>query len=228
MELKGIDKIYVISLDRRKDRWFEFFRKSKQAGITNYEKWSASDGTTMVYDDDVKYLFRDKIETYGRGIIGCAMSHYRLWRHCIDNDIDNVLVFEDDVFFPQKENTVEIWNNIVYPCIQKTKEDLHFMFPSSPYLCGIVHGESKQVDGRLYLANSILERTFGYVITLKGMNKLIDIIDKRGINAPIDRFLQSSRSKIPVHVCKVKLFVSPVYYKTDIQHDKQPIKLKNS
>lgn len=216
MVLKGVDKMFVITLERRRDRWFEFYRKSKQAGITGYEKWIATDGKTIVRDESLEKLFRNN-GNFNDGVIGCALSHYSIWKYCIENNIDNVLIFEDDVSFTEKENTCNIWNDIVYPCIQKVGDDLHFMFPCSPYLCGIVYGQKKQIEGRLYLANSVLERTFGYFITLKGMNKLIEIIEQKGINAPIDRFLQANRSKMPVHVCKVKLFVSPVNYKTDIQ-----------
>ena len=28
--IKGVDRIFTISLDRRKDRWFEFFRMAKK------------------------------------------------------------------------------------------------------------------------------------------------------------------------------------------------------
>lgn len=222
MSLDKVNKNFVISLERRKDRWFEFYRKSKEACITEYEKWDASDGQSIKLDDEVRFLFRNDTYKIKRGVIGCAMSHYKLWKHCYENNIDNILVFEDDVFFTEKKKTIEIWNKIVAPCIS---EETEFLFPSSPELCGIIRGGKYKIKDRLYKANEILERTFAYFITLKGIKILLDDIEKNGINTPIDRYLQSKRKVMTTHVCKVKLFSSPVLYKSDIQHDNEFIKM---
>lgn len=220
-ELNKVDKIFVINMDRRKDRWFEFFRKAKEAGLNTYEKFKATDGKELEYNEEIERLFKNNNFKYQRGIIGCALSHYRLWKHCYENNINNVLIFEDDVFFVEKGKTIDIWNNII---AQYINEDTEFLFPSSPLLCGILRDDGKQINGRLYKANNMLERTFGYFITLKGIKILLDDIEKNGISVAIDRHLQARRNIINTHVCKVKLFSSPVLYKTDIQTDLNPIK----
>ena len=91
-----VNKIFVISLERRKDRWFEFYRKSKEAYITEYEKWDASDGQSIKLDDEVRFLFRNDTYKIKRGVIGCAMSHYKLWKHCYENNIDKFNVINND------------------------------------------------------------------------------------------------------------------------------------
>lgn len=104
-------KILIINLDRRLDRWEKVTRQLKNMNITNYERFSAVDGLALVWDIYLEKLFRpnrklcpDWIKThcYRAGAIGCALSHYKLWKKIIDtveNDDDYIVVLEDDPVF---------------------------------------------------------------------------------------------------------------------------------
>lgn len=79
---------FCINLDRRLDRWQDVTKEFDKFGITNVTRWSAFDGSTI---NDSQYM--------RRGEIGCTRSHSSLMQHCLDNNIDEVLIFEDDVVF---------------------------------------------------------------------------------------------------------------------------------
>lgn len=88
------DKIYCINLDERPDRWKQALNEFKKVGIENVERFSA---------------FKHE-----KGAIGCRESHLGIIRKAKEEKLNNVLIFEDDVLFIEK--------NI--PLISKTLDDL--------------------------------------------------------------------------------------------------------
>ena len=79
------DKIYVINLDHRTDRWEKVVNSFKSIGLDNYERYSA-------------------IKT-DNGWLGCNLSHLGVIEKSKENGYDNFLVFEDD--FVLQDNFIE-------------------------------------------------------------------------------------------------------------------------
>jgi len=92
-------KTFIVNLDRTPERYNYVVKQLKDLGISNYEKWSATDGFKV----DTKEMIADGISQQlidkGKGIAGCASSHIRLWKHIRDNKLGWVLILEDDVHF---------------------------------------------------------------------------------------------------------------------------------
>ena len=65
---KYFDKIYVINLDRRPDRYEAFQREMSKYGIENVERFSAIDGTTIM-TNNMKLLL---------GELGVLESHLEI------------------------------------------------------------------------------------------------------------------------------------------------------
>lgn len=84
---KYFDKIYVINLDRRPDRYEAFQKEISKYGIKNVERFSAIDGTTS---NNIKLL---------AGEIGVLQSHLEIVKKCKKEGLNNVLIMEDDVYF---------------------------------------------------------------------------------------------------------------------------------
>lgn len=84
---------YVINLERSSDRW-EYYKENKE-----YIRWNATDYKEL-NDDEV--IFNKMISYYNINPIehkakcACFLSHIRLWKHIIDNDLKDVLILEDD------------------------------------------------------------------------------------------------------------------------------------
>jgi hypothetical protein len=90
------DKTYVINLDRRADRYNQFLSELKKHDISGVDRYSAIDGSNYVSD-------------YGllSGELGILMTHHAIIKECIDKNVDNVLLLEDDVYFTDEIANVE-------------------------------------------------------------------------------------------------------------------------
>mgnify|MGYP003646334090 CR=1 FL=1 len=80
--------IYCINLDERTDRWEESIKEFKKLNI---------EGTVN----------RFSAVKHSKGAIGCRESHLSIIRKAKELDLDNVLIFEDDLFFIESDlNTI--------------------------------------------------------------------------------------------------------------------------
>ena len=97
--------IFVINLERNRQRREFALQKLADLGLKG-EIFPAVDGKTLdlnelkskaVYDDAVAH---DKFSrSLSRGEIGCSLSHLRLYKKIVDEDIDTALILEDDAMF---------------------------------------------------------------------------------------------------------------------------------
>ncbi len=89
MSINEIPK-FCINLEERKDRWNSFLiQKDNYPFLSNTERFNA-----------IKHA---------RGAEGCKLSYLTLFDHCIQNNINEVLILEDDVLFLNDvENTLQL------------------------------------------------------------------------------------------------------------------------
>jgi GR25 family glycosyltransferase involved in LPS biosynthesis len=169
--------IFCINLDRNEDRWEKI---QKQFSNLNQEviRFPASDGKYLT-DGDLPLLW-GKIDreyrTHGinkalsnlefkPGVVGCALSHYRLWKFAVKHNIEFFCVLEDDA------NVIKNIKNIECP------DDFDIL-----YISGRIKGNDKNyaVDG---------VGTEGYILSLNGAKKLIKVCED--LLGPIDYRIQS-------------------------------------
>jgi hypothetical protein len=86
---KYFDKVYVINLDRRPDRYESFKKEIGKYDIESIERFSAVDGTTIM-SNGIPLL---------SGEIGVLESHLNIVKKCVEEGVKNVLILEDDVYF---------------------------------------------------------------------------------------------------------------------------------
>ena len=97
--------IYVINLDRRIDRWNSVQAELKKADIKTFEKFSAIDGKTLT--SKYKFVPTDSMsESQAMGHIGCTLSHFGVLNKAKSDGCDKYAVFEDDVVFHEKFNSL--------------------------------------------------------------------------------------------------------------------------
>ena len=100
-------KIYYINLDKRKDRKKHMEEQFKKAGIKNYQRISAVDGSKL--RNPPSYI----VSSYGRkslqkkkkdrgldltsGSVALALTYYKLFNRISKSKDDYCLIFEDDV-----------------------------------------------------------------------------------------------------------------------------------
>jgi hypothetical protein len=100
------DRVYVINLPRRKERWEAFLQRlPKDYPFRAPERYVAIDGGLAPPPD----WWKD-----GGGAWGCYKAHLRIMEDCLNNEINAVLIFEDDAVFVDgfTEKVQKFWNHL--------------------------------------------------------------------------------------------------------------------
>ena len=95
---EGIDDCYVINLDRRVDRMEKLYTNMPTLqGRVN--RISAVEGSKLQMTPAIARLFRPHDFKWKKPVLGCALSHLRVWWQLANerDDIGSYLILEDDV-----------------------------------------------------------------------------------------------------------------------------------
>ena len=79
------DKIFIINLDKRTDRWQECLNQFEKHNITNFERFSAVDGSII-----------NNISKLLPGEYACILSHINVVKLAKERKYKRVLILEDD------------------------------------------------------------------------------------------------------------------------------------
>ena len=173
---------FIISLERDKER-NAYLQKEVYPKLTNYYKCKAFDGE----NDDVNqvllenniYLADTFYEKCNTGQLGCFLSHFQLWKHIVEKNIDLAIVLEDDVKIYKNFNKIvdTIFANL------PVKFDFVHLF-THPDKQKIEYLEA--ADGEIIPAEDNFG-TVAYIVSLRGAKKLIKLTSMLKIQAPVDR-----------------------------------------
>ena len=153
-------KTYVINLSDRKDR-MKLFESQKTVGTFNYgywhrslnnleyERFDAVDGSKLTYqqlkklgyDTDSNWIDPIHSTHLTSGEVGCFLSHYNLWKKCIELNVP-LCILEDDAVVPDNlhddlNELLETYN-FIYLGWKEIAEsvptsDSRFVVPVYPY-----------------------------------------------------------------------------------------------
>jgi GR25 family glycosyltransferase involved in LPS biosynthesis len=179
----AVNIIKVINLLRRPDRKESVIRNFKNTNITNYEFIEAVDGNALIPTFEIVTLFKGNDFGNRRGVIGCALTHYNLWKKLMESDVEYFLIMEDDFTIVEsfKEEIEKIdfekYDILLmgYHMFSKTLEKVKSIY----YNNDSVTIEKLQMD---YYIGGI----HCYSINKNGARKLLNYIDKNGIKHGID------------------------------------------
>jgi GR25 family glycosyltransferase involved in LPS biosynthesis/tetratricopeptide (TPR) repeat protein len=173
-------KQYVINLRRRPDRKEAVIQEFAKAGISDYTFVEATDGATLEPTPAMAALFDDNDFGYRRGIIGCALSHYKLWQQLL-NDIttDMYAIYEDDV---------QLTEGVKQMYTTAATKDLFFLGYSTHE--PTVRTRSSEFGYTELEKQTYVGGTFGYCVTTAGAKKLCDYIAQNGIKHGIDYLIK--------------------------------------
>jgi GR25 family glycosyltransferase involved in LPS biosynthesis/tetratricopeptide (TPR) repeat protein len=176
---------YIVNLERRPDRKKAMEGIFQVNGIDSYSFFKAVDGKSLVVTEEIVRLFRGNDFSNRKGFIGCAMSHYTLWKQLAEDTLNNYyIIYEDDITLCDgyKEKLDGVLNDIegkdvVYLGFSMLKENSHKKHESADRLV--------LTDKDTYLGG-----TFSYIITRSGCNKLLSYIETKGIKHGIDYIMK--------------------------------------
>jgi GR25 family glycosyltransferase involved in LPS biosynthesis len=103
-----INKTFIINLSHDTNRKNDMIEKLKKTNIKKFEFFNAINGMTDLSKYDFKVIYNWNDYFLNRpitiGEIGCALSHYNIWKNIVDNNINKALILEDDVIFKNNFN----------------------------------------------------------------------------------------------------------------------------
>lgn len=104
---KMIDEIFIVNLDSRKDRWDNLISLEPYLE-NNATRISAVNGKTLKLNNFIYNSFKNNTFLWKKSVIGCLLSHIKIWSKIINSSGKYFLVLEDDVRF--NDNWISTWN----------------------------------------------------------------------------------------------------------------------
>ena len=194
-----LDKIYVVNLKDRLDRWSLF--KNLNNIIIRHEAVDTRHDPYKYNEYGLKLQPTHKTVqwnfTYSKGAVGCYLSHYEIYNDIVSNKYKNVLILEDDA---DVDDVQKVLNNPIYA---PAGTDLLQLNKRTQYPL-----ISKQYEG-----------TESYIITNHGAEKLI--------KATHDFSYFTRPPRLPHWYMKKRNSYGGVF-KTDFDSYKQKMQLKNT
>ena len=172
-----INPIKIVNLKRRVDRKDTIEKLLAKHNITNYEFVEACDGKTMELTPQIIKLFKDNNFKNSKDVIGCAMSHIKLWSQLlIDKTTDYYCIMEDDITF-----------SLEYSNIKEELEKAKNSVDSTIDLLYLGFHTHKNIEHERFLKEAkYVGGTFSYIITKSGAMKLLQEITTNGCKLSID------------------------------------------
>jgi len=205
------DNIYVINLDRSKDRLKEFQK--------NLDKFNFK--ATRISAIDGKKLKTNFID-YTPSQIGCASSHIKTWEEIVKNNDMSAIVCEDDIIL--KDN----FKKDLPIFLDQVPDDFDIVFVSSSncykddsktpifvkilqQFVNIGNQENTVITENVYIPRMCLT-TACYIVSQKGARKLLELL-KGNLRFHIDYQIQEHAEHLNIYAFHPKL----AYQNTTIQ-----------
>jgi glycosyl transferase family 25 len=185
-----LENIYVINLDKSKDRLNNVSDSMRKFNLSFF-RFPAIDGYQLNYQE-----LKNRVSTLGRtilsnyGMIGCALSHMQLWNNLKNDMVDYYLIMEDDIIlgndFIDKVNKIEKYKNeIDFDIIS-----LHCLF-RTPF-----DTKKMQYEDLVLVRSPFPLSTTAYIISKRGACKLLSMINKINYHIDVEIALRTIDNKI--------------------------------
>ena len=176
----------VVNLRRRSDRRDAMTTEFKNANFSDYVFVEAVDGKDLSPTKELKKLFEGNDFGSRVGVIGCALTHYNLWRMLLASQEDYFVIFEDDVkLTPNFTKKLEAIKDAMKAC-----DYLHLGYHMTSANRKLHEDVYTKDTGKLTVTplkdELYIGGTFAYSINKNGARILVDYIEKNGIKHGID------------------------------------------
>ena len=218
-------RTYIVNLDRRPDRWAAV-DKNPDLKFLDYTRFSAVDGSKIVPTEALQRIFDGNDYNMREGMVGCALSHIKLWTELAYAKNEMFCILEDDLE--------------LVPGFKEKFDHVTSILPTGWDICFLGHHIWKQHRKPEYYDREAmpgLEKwdtatsmkismggTGGYLISKKGAMKMLEFINRVGMTNGIDTMMQKAADTLDVYYCKPHLIYSDCWTPesspdTDIQHN---------
>jgi len=217
--------VYVMNLKRRFDRLVNFFEINKDE-LFSINIVEGFDGKTMKPSHKIQKAFKTGDYNYRRGIVGCAMTHVKIWKKLL-NEPTHVcaVVLEDDA-----KLTKNFKQKVIY-LLEKYEYQFEIMFlhynPYPQHNRPELYSQTLQPRAERWSVEKSMRENMGsgagYIITKEGARNLLKVIEANGVPNAIDWVMfktgdmQRVMYTIPM-IVNANCFQTSVGTDTDIQN----------
>lgn len=234
-----IDKIVMLSLDKRQSLWPSIERSVEELFMTSVNKFVVGDGSKpdLQYDlldnTDKSYLWSllySPAEHSYKGHANAFLSHKAIFNRCIAEGLRNVLFLEDDIYFPSRFTRI-FFSQEVQNFIRSSSWDAIYLgWQAREYNSdtdNIERIESLWKDKSI----SSIERVIPMYASISGLHAIL--LSKKLINmlaklqkGPMDTFLQQNMDWLKLYYIAPKVVGSLPSYSWCEQkwQDRNPLK----
>ena len=177
--------IQIVNLKKREDRKNEMINKLSKENVNNYAFFEGVYGKELEPSEYIKNLFRNNDFNYRKGVIGCALSHIKLYEQLLNDDKNDLyVILEDDIEFV--DNFVEKLDYCVNIC-KKLNYDYTYIGGN------IIKNKNNNINNLNIIdikpndLNINCNGTFGYIISKNGAQQLLNYINLNGLQWAIDK-----------------------------------------
>lgn len=206
---------FVINLDRRPDRWEKFLKQTTnqpEKHRINYTRYSAVDGSQLVSTPQLQRIFDGNDYNMKEGMVGCAMTHLKLYTELLQSKNNAFLIMEDDAELTDRFS--EKLSGILQG-LSTLNWDVCFLgyHVWTQFLTEEMQDrDTFNMKLEKYTATKSMQKslggTFGYLISKSGAKKFLEFINKTGMVNCIDTMLQKSADLLNVFYCTPHLVFS--------------------
>lgn len=205
-----VDKVYVINLDRSRERLEEITKNLRDQEIM-FERVAATDGNKLSRRRrrENATFFCANFCTDGQ--LGCGMSHMKIWKAIVKDGVESALILEDDARLTDNfmAKLSSVWSeipsdfDIVYiGCLIGCEYDGRDSLLSK-MLSGRLTPFSNKTDAWKRISTHVFVPSFPlgthcYIISLKGAAKLLGLTEGK-VDGHIDFQIQEHSEKIKMY-----------------------------
>lgn len=179
-----VPKVLVINLDRSPQRWESAQVEFAREGV-EVERFSGTDGKAMKPDELKEVATFSARWLCTKGMIGCFLSHRRIWQKMVSEKLPAVVVLEDDVRlvegFSQKllklmDELPKDWEVCLLGAIGNVNPDVEpFHMKLYSFCVGGGRpspGKTRRVSPNVFVPHRPAG-THAYLVSLKGAERLV-------------------------------------------------------
>jgi len=225
MSIKDLfSKIYVINLDRDKDRYEYVLSelKNKNSDLINHiQRFSAIDGrliniasvdSSIITQTAKKDILNKKQRIYGvtmtYGSLGCALSHKKICEMCVEENNKPYLIFEDDIILYDNfdNHLLDLMNEL-----EKIQYDIVYLgFHQIP------HAKQTRINNVLSQPSGLICGTFGLILSPSGAQKILNIFP---LNYQIDSSISHNLKNLKAYCHTLQIVQMNKSFKSNTQRE---------
>ena len=221
---KYVDNVYLINMDKDTERLEKVTKECKKFNI-NFERFSGVNPLKLSKKELNKYVSKTCQNICPYGLIGCGVSHMKIYEDALKNNYKNILVLEDDVYFDEK--LYEELNK----AMTELPEDYDILYLGCFGICDKEQVYNMDLNLLFHLYTNFLRKckstcknecekklnnkykylhipefplsAHGLIISNKGCRKLLNLIEK--LNYHIDTTIALKSNELNIYITKKRL-----------------------